>query len=195
MTGNGSERIQPPPVLEDDTFPVLISDRLLLVRLEQKHASDLYRLYSDEETMRYFDCDPHTDIAETLKLIRVFTERWEQYTGIRWAITRAGAGQGEVIGSMGFNQFEENGTGIVGYDLRRDCWGQGLATEALQTIVRFGFETLRIHRAEAIVDPANRASERVLEKSGFRREGLLRERYFFKGKYQTVTLFARLATD
>ncbi|TND10016.1 MAG: hypothetical protein FD123_698 [Bacteroidetes bacterium] len=179
----------------ENNFPVLITERLLLVELLPAHASDLHKIYSDEETMRYFDCDAHTDIAQTQKLIRVFNERWEKNQGLRWGICLTGSRSGELIGSMGFNSYAENGVGIIGYDLRKDYWNKGLATEALTAVVRYGFESLLIHRAEAIVDPDNTGSERVLEKCGFTREGVLRERYFFKGRYQTVTLFAKLSTD
>ena len=65
----------------------------------------------------------------------------------------------------------------VSFVLRRDRWGQGLASAALGLLFAFCFETLKLHRLEADVDPDNQRSLRLLERLGFQREGRLRERW------------------
>lgn len=58
----------------------------------------------------------------------------------------------------------------------RDVWGQGIATEAIRIATRFGFERLKLHRIQAVVDAANVRSAKALERAGFMREGVAREK-------------------
>ena len=64
-----------------------------------------------------------------------------------------------------------------------------------RVVVGYGFATLGLHRLEATVTPGNAASVALLERNGFRREGLLRGHGYWKGAFQDVELFARLSSD
>jgi RimJ/RimL family protein N-acetyltransferase len=88
-----------------------------------------------------------------------------------FAITDAATG--EVIGSidMRINRMQ---TGHVGYWLAAEARGRGLATAALRALSRWAIEELGLGRVELVTDPDNIASQRVAEKAGFRREGVLR---------------------
>lgn len=66
------------------------------------------------------------------------------------------------------------GTGQIGYWLAREARGRGVCTAALRRLCRFAFEDLKLERLELMTDPDNVASQRVAEKVGFRREGVLR---------------------
>ena len=68
-------------------------------------------------------------------------------------------------------------------------------SEALQLVVRFAFDTLRLHRVEAACIPDNARSIRVLEKAGFRREGLLRSYLRINGVWQDHYLYALISGD
>ena len=88
-----------------------------------------------------------------------------------FAITDAETG--EVIGSidMRINRMD---TGHVGYWLAAEARGRGLTAAALLALSRWGFEELGLGRVELVTDPDNIASQRVAEKAGFMREGILR---------------------
>jgi RimJ/RimL family protein N-acetyltransferase len=88
-----------------------------------------------------------------------------------FAITDAETG--EVIGSidMRINRMQ---TGHIGYWLAAEARGQGLTTAALRALSRWGIEELGLGRVELVTDPDNIASQRVAEKAGFQREGVLR---------------------
>lgn len=77
-------------------------------------------------------------------------------------------------------------TYTVGFDVGHDFWGQGICTEALKQMVRFGFNELKIHKIVGDNDSDNPASGRVLEKAGFKKEGVFKEHYFRDGKYVDV---------
>lgn len=83
----------------------------------------------------------------------------------------------------------------VGYWIGERYGGRGLMTEAVRLLVRFGFDTLRLHRIEAACIPGNVRSIRVLEKAGFQREGLLRSYLRINGFWQDHYLYARLVDD
>ncbi len=102
----------------------------------------------------------------------------------------------KVVGQIRFfNTLPEERRAEVGYWLDRRHWGQGLATEALQTLVRWGFEVRGLHRVEATVMAGNLASRRVLEKAGFRWEGRRRSAALSSGRWRDEWLFGRLSDD
>ena len=71
-------------------------------------------------------------------------------------------------------------------------WNQGYATEAAGRVVEYGFETLDLHRIQAFVLPTNIGSVRVLEKLGFRREGVLRDYVLKWGEFQDRAIYGLL---
>ena len=83
----------------------------------------------------------------------------------------------------------------LGFAVARTHWGQGIASEATEAIVRFAFEEMGLHRLEADVDPRNDASIRCLERLGFRREGYARERYHLGGEVQDAVLYGLLRNE
>jgi RimJ/RimL family protein N-acetyltransferase len=81
---------------------------------------------------------------------------------------------GTLVGSIGMGVDEQSGRGHIGYWCAREARGRGIVTRALRLLCRYGFEELGLGRLELIADPDNAASQRVAEKAGFRREGVLR---------------------
>ena len=83
----------------------------------------------------------------------------------------------------------------VGYWIGLPFVRQGYASDALMGILRYAFEELGLHRVEAACMPRNRASVGVLERGGFRQEGLARRYLMINGVYEDHLLFARLKDD
>jgi RimJ/RimL family protein N-acetyltransferase len=88
----------------------------------------------------------------------------------QFAITKSG----RVVGSIGLGVNERLRSGHIGYWCAAHARGRGLTTLALRLLCRHALEDLHLERLELITDPDNRASQRVAEKTGFRREGVLR---------------------
>jgi ribosomal-protein-alanine N-acetyltransferase len=84
------------------------------------------------------------------------------------------AENGFLVGSIGLGISEFSRNGHIGYWCAPQARGRGLITRALRLISKHGFEDLRLERLELITDPDNHASQRVAEKVGFQREGVLR---------------------
>lgn len=164
------------------------TDRLVLKDYTIDHLDELFSIYGDEETMRYYDLFPYKSREEVKKEVDRKDERISNGNGIRWGIFL----NNELIGTCGFNYYEKNGWGILGYDLNKSYWGNGYMTEAINAITRYGFSKLEIHRLVAHVVPGNIASEKVLVKCGFELEGLLRHSSYFRGKYQDELQYSKI---
>lgn len=86
-------------------------------------------------------------------------------------------------------------SGQIGYWMGESHAGKGYMSEAIGLVVSYAFDTLRLHRIEAACIPENTRSIRVLEKAGFRREGLLRSYLRINGSWQDHYLYALIAGD
>lgn len=75
----------------------------------------------------------------------------------------------------------------------RSAWGQGFGTDTTETVCRFAFERLGLHRVQLWVVTTNAPAIRVYEKCGFVHEGVARHRFFKRGQWLDCVLMARLA--
>ncbi|MEV6907607.1 GNAT family protein [Amycolatopsis sp. NPDC051071] len=80
----------------------------------------------------------------------------------------------------------------LGYAMAAEQWGNGYTTDAVQTILTFAFGTLDLHRITAAIGPDNHASQAVVKKLGFTREGVLRDHVFTNGAWRDSVLFSVL---
>jgi ribosomal-protein-alanine N-acetyltransferase len=105
-------------------------------------------------------------------------------------------GDDQLIGSCGFNAWNKRAfNGEIGYELLPEYWNNGYMTEAISAIVTYGFANLHLHRIEAWVVPGNVSSARVLQKTGFRSEGIMRDKGYWHGRFHDLQLFALLKTE
>lgn len=84
---------------------------------------------------------------------------------------------------------------FIGYSIDERQTGRGIGTEAVQLVTKFAFEKLALHRIEAYVSPRNFGSMKVLEKSGYEQEGLLRKLLYINGIWEDHYLYAILEDD
>jgi RimJ/RimL family protein N-acetyltransferase len=114
---------------------------------------------------------------------------WSTEPGQQFAITEDGA----LVGSIGMRVSDVNRNGHIGYWCAPDARGRGVTTRALRLVCRFGFDELRLGRLELITDPDNHASQRVAEKVGFSREGVLRSHLLhLDGRRRDSVMFSLL---
>ena len=100
----------------------------------------------------------------------------------------------ELLGGIGARVGEE---GIVelGYWVKADARGRGVASRAVALLARFAFDQLGAARVQLLTEPDNVASQRVAEKAGFTREGTLRSFLDFKGRRRDAVMFSLLPSD
>lgn len=105
---------------------------------------------------------------------------------------------GALAGGIGLRPLAGESLGVAefGYWLGQRSWGRGLATEAARLLVRYAFRVRGLRRLEAYVFAPNLASARVVEKSGFRREAILREAIVDReGAVMDAWLYAQLRSE
>ncbi|WP_335808473.1 GNAT family N-acetyltransferase [Halobacillus litoralis] len=83
----------------------------------------------------------------------------------------------------------------LGYFLSEEYWGQGIATEALQELVRYGFNELCLNRIEGRSDTDNFGSQKVMKKLGMNYEGTLRKNEFIKDEYRDTEVYSILESE
>lgn len=176
-------------------FPTLRGEQLQLRALAATDADAVYRQFSDDEVTRYYDLDTFTDPAQGEQLVASWLQRYERRFGIRWAICRLDS-PAQLIGTCGYNLWiQGSARAVLGFDLERSHWRQGIMTEALQLTLDYGFGTMELNRVEAVVFRDNAASCNLLAKLGFTREGLLRQYEYLHGSFEDMYMFSQLRQD
>lgn len=175
-------------------FPSLATKRLLLRQIQPTDAEAFFAILSDEEAMQFYGHEPHSSLDDTRELIRRIQAGYTRRESIRWGITLKG--EDRVIGSCSFHYFDEGFRCVeTGYELHRAFWGRGMMTEAMSAILTYGFTDLGLHRVEAVIDIVNERSKGLLLKLGFTYEGNLRQRYFFRDRFEDEHYFGLLKDD
>lgn len=104
---------------------------------------------------------------------------------------------GEIIGRCGIHNWnEEHQRAEIGYSLNDPAhMNKGYMSEAASSIIQYCFETLKLHRLEALASELNIPSIRIIKKNGFQEEGVLREHWLVEGKFEDTTAFSILSSE
>jgi ribosomal-protein-alanine N-acetyltransferase len=140
---------------------------------------------------------PADALTETayLRRVRRLAMEWKTDDGYSFHVfERAG---GRLVGGIGMTQVRRGvaQTATLGYWVGQPFERRGYTTEAVRLICRFAFQSLQLHRVEAACLPENLASQRVLEKAGFVREGYARRYLKIAGEWRDHLTFALLSED
>lgn len=148
------------------------TERLLLRKPREEDATAIFAAYGqDPEVTRYLVWRPHREVNDAKEAVGRFLEGWRSGNSYCWLIFRRDGG--ELIGSIAARKDQQ---GInLGYLLARPFWRQGFMNEALAAVVDWAFSNPSVFRVWAVCDLENPASARLLEKSGFCREGILKK--------------------
>ncbi|MEP0545352.1 MAG: GNAT family N-acetyltransferase [Rhodothermales bacterium] len=182
------------PDLFGDRLPDLDAERVRLRHPRPTDADAVFAIFGDERAMRYWSHEAFETPTQAVEYLRSIDEGFAERTLYQWAITEPGAD--ELIGTVTLTGYSERNRRMeLGYMLSPSKWGRGLAGEAVRAVLRFGFERIGLHRVEAELDPRNAASARLLERLGFQREGLLRERWWVYDEWCDSALYGLLRAD
>jgi RimJ/RimL family protein N-acetyltransferase len=119
--------------------------------------------------------------------------RFESGEGYAFAVLDSETGA--LAGSIAI-RVQPFSSGHVGYWVVREARGRGVATAALKALCRWAVADLGLKRLELVTDPENLASQRVAEKAGFRREGIMRSALEYQdGRRSDSVLFSLLSDE
>lgn len=174
--------------------PLLQSPRLRLREFRADDAADFFAIHSDPQVMRYWSFPAWTDIAQAEARLAYIAEQRAQQAICIWAIAEPESDR--LIGNCtAFAINQAQGRAEIGYCLHPRWQGRGLASEALQQVLGYLFDTLQLRRVEADIDPRNGPSCRLVERHGFVREGLLRERWDVNDERCDTALYGLLRRE
>ena len=177
------------------TSPKLETERLVLRALQMEDADFIFKEWGDPVVTRYM-----TD-EEPLKTLEEAKERLKQLqtsgktTDFRWWGIELKA-EKCLIGTCGYFRWDKaHHRAEIGYEMWPDYWGKGLMPEAIRALIQYGFEQMDLNRIEASAHTENQRSQRVMEKLGFQKEGILREYYCRYSIYNDQVLYSLLKKE
>jgi ribosomal-protein-alanine N-acetyltransferase len=159
-----------------DRFPVLEMQGLVLREITAEDVGWFYDHFNIREIVEATAFPGPKDLDTAMEQLEgfIFTP-FVKKTGFRWGITEKG--RSRLIGSCGFYNWMKGGSNSaeMGYDLNPAYWGRGIMREALETIVRFGFDRMGLNRIQATIPAHNNRSLTLIRRLGFVQEGVLRQ--------------------
>jgi ribosomal-protein-alanine N-acetyltransferase len=179
-------------VSEEVVVPELETERLVLRGLGEEDIPWLFEHFGKSEVNEHVQDDDVKSMEEAREL-------YEAYIRPRPHLFRLGMTlkeSGQLVGTIGFYDIsKEHKRAILGVDLDPAHWGKGLATEAVLALVRYGFEEMGLNRIEASADPENGHSIRLIERTGFVKEGVKRQLDWYKGTFHDDVIYSVLRDD
>jgi len=150
-------------------------ERIILRKLRFSDALDIYRNLQDKEMVKWASGIPWPyKKQDAVKFIRKTHYKIRKKSGYAFGIVLKETNK--VIGVVDVFHIDwKNKNAELGYWLGKKYWGKGYMTEAVKLMLKFAFEKLKLHRVYANLFEENVASRRVLEKTGFKLEGVRRE--------------------
>ena len=148
-------------------FPVLTTERLTLRQLVINDEQEIFILRSDSEINKYLDRQLSNTIDDARNFINKIVDNVNKNDSLYWAITLSD--RNILVGTIclfGFS--DENDKCEIGYELLTNFQGQGLMREALEKVIDYAFNTIKVQKIEAFFHRDNQSSIKLLEKFSFR---------------------------
>lgn len=181
-------------------FPVIETERLVLRRLEERDADDIFEYAQYKELLTYTDGFP-SEYDEVKAMVKIWrNEAYESKRFIRWAIELKA--EKKVIG--GIYMYDPQGDDIcgrkveIGYEISPLYKNRGYASESIRAVGQYAVKNMGIVRVQVLIMPEHIASIRACEKAGFIKEGVLRNFLHYKktgNEFRTMVVFSLTPED
>jgi ribosomal-protein-alanine N-acetyltransferase len=148
-------------------FPILKTERLTLRQPAISDAPEIFTLRSDHEINKYLNRKPANSIDDTRDFIQRVNENSSKNESVYWAITLSD--KNILVGTICLFCFSDEAEKCeTGYELLTEFQGQGIMKEALEKVIDYAFNTIKVQNIEAFFHRDNQASKNLLEKLSFR---------------------------
>lgn len=171
------------------------TERLILRRFEYADAEAMLRYWAADKKVQSLYSEPvYSTLEEVKGLLDKYIGAYERNNCYRWAVIEKT--YGECIGQIAYflvdskNHFAE-----IEYCIGSQFQCRGYATEATKAVVKFGFDSMNLHKVQICTKTINAPSKRVIEKCGFTYEGTLRDYFFMDGEYIGRHYFSMLRNE
>ena len=148
-------------------FPILTTERLTLRQLVINDEREIFTLRSDSEINKYLDRQLSNTIDDARNFINKVNENINKNDSLYWAITLSD--KNVLIGTICLFSFsDETDKCEIGYELLTNFQGQGIMIEAVEKVIDFAFNTIKVQKIEAFFHIDNQSSIKLLEKFSFK---------------------------
>jgi ribosomal-protein-alanine N-acetyltransferase len=188
--GGGSDA---KPKIDDLELTILETERLWLKALTPEVMAHIFTSFPEEEVMRFLGTTEEELAIEKANYFKGMTTYRISFK----SFLMQEKATGNIVGRCGFhNWYSMHSRSEMGYRLLRDAdKRKGFTSEALKAIIPYGFNEMGLNRIEACVAPDNTPSLRLMEKFGFRKEGVLREHFFANNQLGDSVIFGLLKNE
>lgn len=175
-------------------FKLIETNRLLLKGLSPQDMTDLFENYPMEEIKQILG---HRSDADYEKEYHKYKNGYASYNRSFLLFLLEDKASGKIIGRCGLHNWNvDHSRAEIGYSMEDERFKQrGLMSEAVEAIIDYGFNSLKLNRIEALVADYNTPSLRLLEKNGFVQEGVLRNHYLVDGVFEDSVMFSKLRKE
>lgn len=174
-------------------FPILKTERLTLRQPGESDKHEMFALRSNPTLMHFVPRPLAQNVEDAAILIALINENLSKNEAINFAITITG--EDKLIGMCGYHRMQkEHFRAEIGYMLHGDYHEKKVMEEAINAVVQFGFNDLKLHSIEAVISPENIASIKLIEKCGFVKEAHFREKEFVKGAFRDLLVYSKITS-
>ena len=182
------KKAQPKPVL----VPHLETERFVLRQLTEGDMDFIYEIFSRAETNLFVADESVRNMSEARELYDTFISPKPHLFRLGLFLRK----NGKPIGTIGLYGIRpEDSRAVMGFDLLKEYWGHGYMTEAGRALIDFAFSQMGLNRIQASADADNGRSLSTLERMGFTKEGVMRQKDFYKGAFHDDVVYSMLAQD
>ncbi|MEN6357878.1 MAG: GNAT family N-acetyltransferase [Armatimonadota bacterium] len=175
-------------------LPRLETERLVIRKYTLEDIDDYYGFASDPEVTKFLRWGPHPNWSYTSEYIQGVLDSYSDGKDTPWGIEHKA--EKKIIGSIHIMQLDlYHKKAQIGFVLARTYWGNGYMVEAVNTVFEYCFTKLQLNRIEGLCIPENNAGVRVMQKTGMKLEGLLRQCQYQKSEFRDFQIFAILRSD
>jgi ribosomal-protein-alanine N-acetyltransferase len=177
-------------ILDSQRLPILETERLRLQPIQSADIDDVFQLMMDPDVMAYWDIPAIEDPDLVTAIVESQAAAMAHGQAVYWTLRTLE--DGAFVGCCDLAEIDRwHKRGEIGFLLGRDAWGQGYALEAMRSVLAYAAAT-GLRRLSARTHLGNRRSELLLEKLGFKQEGLLRGHILRDGERRDCQLFGLL---
>lgn len=171
------------------------TESLIIRELKEADIQEVHAYASDPDVTKYVPFGPNT-LKESEEFVRMCIEYQYQEDRVDFELAVIERHDNKLIGACGIHiSDKQNREGWIGYVLNKEYWGKGYGTDIAKILLNFGFNQLKLHRIYATCDPENLGSEKIMQKIGMKKEGLMRKNMWTKGSWRDSLLYAILEEE
>ena len=172
----------------------LHTKRLILKGLSPEDINSIFQTFTKEEVKQLMGHSSDDEYAKEAEKVKQGYAAYNRRFILFLLIEKSSQ---KIIGRCGLHNWNvDHQRAEIGYTMSDSLYKQkGLMTEAVEAILTYGFENLKLNRIEALVATDNTPSLKIIEKFNFKKEGLLRKHYNVEGTYKDSLLFSKLKSE